>query len=69
MIIKREWDVGEKEGERKEERERCGLGIERILRMRMSLATKSRRRRIIKREAIENERGRTRMVAKDERNI
>lgn len=37
--------------------------------MRMSLATKSRRRRIIKREAIENERGRTRMVAKDERNI
>lgn len=37
--------------------------------MRMSLATKSRRRRIIKREAIENERGRTRMVSKDEKHF
>lgn len=40
------------------------MGLERILKMGMSLATESRRRRIIRREAIGRKRERTRVVAK-----
>lgn len=59
MIIKRGWDGGEKE--------RWGFGHERVLKMRMSLATKSRTQRIIKREAIGEEAGNNKNGSKDER--